>query len=319
MFSAAPADLSVITRMYFGAFTLFFNKNRISNGSAVGVNPYSLEWHDIATRLLNFGSPQDECIGAGDFSRYDGSQKGDIHWLILDIINKWYNDGPENAQIRTILWHEVTNSNHLIEDIVVNWPNSLPSGHPLTILVNTMYNNIAFRCCWIRATENTDFSPSDFEKYIFLIAAGDDNLFSVHPEVRDIFNEVTLSGFMKEFGLTYTNETKTQSIELLRKIDSVEFLKRGFSYSQELARYIAPLRLSVVLEIPMWTKVKESAIIVEDNVDQSLRELSFHGREIFEKYEPLISQALKDEYNEWPKTTSYRINLHNVINCKDYY
>jgi hypothetical protein len=316
MFSGSPVHLTVVFRMMFGAFILFYHKNRINNGSAIGVNPYSCEWHDITLNLLQKGHPDDRCVGAGDFSRYDGSQKGDIHWLILDIINQWYGDSEENQRIRQILWIEVTNSVHLNGENVVMWPNSLPSGHAMTAIVNTMYNNIAFRYCWLKAVEGTRLSASHFREYVYLIALGDDNIFSVHPLVRSIYNEITIGRFMKQLGLTYTNESKTESIELLRKIDSVEFLKRGFRKCKELNRYVAPLRLDVVLEMPMWTKVKDADTITLDNVNCSLRELSLHGREVFQNYGPKIAQALKEEYNEWPSTTSYISNL-SAISTED--
>jgi hypothetical protein len=314
MFSASPVDLTVVTRMYFGAFVLFYHKNRISNGSAVGVNPYSTEWHTIATKLLNHGSPDSNCIGAGDFSRYDGSQKGDIHWLILDIINRWYDDGPENSLIREILWTEVTNSHHLNGKTVVLWPNSLPSGHAMTIIVNTMYNNIAFRYCWLQATKNTTISPHKFDTFVYLLAAGDDNIFSVDPAHRKIFNELTISKYMRKLGLIYTNETKGESTELLRQVGSVEFLKRSFRLCPNLNRYVAPLRLDVVLEIPMWTKKKYSDQIAISNVNNSIKELSLHGKEIFNKYVPKMAKAMYEEYTEWPETTNFTSCLHEIVN-----
>ncbi len=72
-----------------------------------------------------------------------------MHRAILDVINDWYDDGEENARIRKVLWAEVYNSKHISGSNVYWWTHSLPSGHPLTTIINSIYNNICFRICWL--------------------------------------------------------------------------------------------------------------------------------------------------------------------------
>jgi hypothetical protein len=293
MVNAGPMDYLIITRMYFGAFANWFTKNRCFNGSAIGVNPYSKEWHVIADLLEQFGRDLRN-VGAGDYSSYDGSEKPVVHDTILQIINKWYDDGEENALIRTVLWAELVQARHLSGDIQYTAVMSLPSGHPLTALVNTMYNAIAFRYCWYRANKNDLSSLKSFTNFVYTIMLGDDNVYSVHPDYTDIFNDVNLEGWMLEFGLIYTNETKTSSMSDLRHLTEVSFLKRTFRFEETQSCYVAPLDLGVILEMPYWTKSKQAISITESNVETSIMELALHTQAIYDEWAPKIVKACEE-------------------------
>jgi len=80
----------------------------------------------------------------------------------------------------------------------------------------------------------------------------------------------------------------------------LEFLKRSFRFENLSSRFVAPLRLDVVLEVPYWTK-KNSSIrddIVHSNVQCSLDELSLHGRQVFDQYAPKICAAYQALYGK---------------------
>jgi hypothetical protein len=319
LFSGCPIDYLVTFRMYFGAFSLWFMKNRIVNHSAIGVNPYSTEWNRIASYLLEKGDKNDACIGAGDYGAFDGSEKGHIHWLIFNIVIRWYNDGAENARIRRVLWCDLTQSKHLNGKTVYQWNASLPSGHPWTIIVNGLYNEVAFRYCWAKTVSFDRILMHDFDKHVYVIFMGDDNAFSVSPEWRENFNEMTLAQDMKDLGLSYTTEHKGEALVPLRKIGEIDFLKRSFTFSDSMLRYIAPLQLDVVLEIPFWTRKHDSKTITEDNCETTIKELSLHGKEVFYKYVPLIAEAMKEHLGHGPILSSYSLALATVLDSEFMY
>lgn len=318
MINSGPMKLLIIMRMYFGAFANWFTQNRVLNGSAIGVNPYSNEWDEVARNLKKFGTSVPN-VGAGDYSGYDGSEKPMVHHAILNIINRWYDDGEENALIREVLWAEVVQSKHISGRIIYTWPMSLPSGHPLTALINTMYNGLAFRYCWYRANDMDRLMLNKFLQYVYTIMLGDDNVYTVHPEFVDKFNDINLESWMYEFGLVYTNETKTGTMSELRTLEEVSFLKRAFRYESILGRYVAPLSLSVVLEVPYWTKKKDGIKITEDNSKMSLLELSLHGEETFNKWAPQIVQACKERMDYNLRMESYPVTLETVTDFEYYF
>lgn len=295
LFSACPMEYAIVVKQYFGSFTKYMIENRIHNGSAVGINPYSDEWELLSQKLQTTGT----AVGAGDYSGFDGSEKPLILWAILEIINSIYNDGEENALVRKILWEDLINSKHVRGDNVYSWCSSLPSGHPLTVHVNNMYNMFAFRYCWYRLHDNNWNCLSAFSEHVYLIVFGDDNVFCVSSEKVDIFNQNTISEQMKTIGLTYTDELKNEGDVPMRSLYEVSFLKRKFRVDNFLSkRHVAPLELNVILEMPMWTKKKRSDRdqIVRDNVDTALMELALHPKKIFVEWAPKIVKTYTAKY-----------------------
>lgn len=68
------------------------------------------------------------------------------------------------------------------------WNHSLPSGHPLTSIINTIYNQIAFRYCWILAHDGRTSTLKYFDDHVYVITYGDDNVVNVSPEVSPYYN-----------------------------------------------------------------------------------------------------------------------------------
>lgn len=291
-FCGGPFYLLSLMRKYFGSFSQHFYLNRVTNGSASGVNPYSTEWDILAKKLSQF-NPDEPMVGAGDYSGFDSSEKPQIHNAICDGINAWYDDGFENAKVRELLFLEITNSQHIIDGKVYEWFSSLPSGNYLTLVLNTIYNHIAFRLCFHDLTGIT----YDFSKYCYVIALGDDNVFAVHDDYKEIFNEMTLVASMEKIGLTYTTELKQEATTKFRPLDSIEFLKRAFVFDKMQHQYVAPLRLSVVLEVPQWTRrgTKRHEIVV-GNVSTAISELSLHPKEVYDKYVKEIGENFIKNY-----------------------
>jgi hypothetical protein len=302
----------LLDKQYFGQFCLWLQKNRIENGIATGVNVYSTEWHLIAKKLEMFGRHLLN-IGAGDYSGYDGSQRGQIHKILLELINRWYDDGPENANIRRTLFAEVYNSKHIRGKLVYEWFGGMTSGFYMTTALNCLYGLYALRYVWYAIHDFKKACLTRFLDNVYAIVQGDDNAFAVHPDYVHKFNEVSISHHLKDLGLVYTNETKSGVNTELRYLRDIEFLKRSFVWDPLSGTYVGPLRLNALLEIINWTKKgdKRKEITLQ-NVDTTIKELAIHGKVIFNEYVPKIAKALYDEYKCHPFTTSFGI-AHNTV------
>lgn len=319
LFCASPFDYLAVVRMYFGAFTIWFLKNNIDIGSALGINPYSKDWHRLAMKLLE-KDPTGNSTGAGDYSGYDGSCKAIIHWLIFDIICAWYGPGnEEDNQVRYVLWQDLVNSKHVRNDVIYVWNGSLPSGHGLTALVNTMYGQIIMRYAWCDIFGENEITANMFNDHVYLVDLGDDHVFEVEKEYRDDFNEAAIGQSMEKLGMIYTPESKQGELcAELRNITEVEFLKRKFKKFN--GEWIAPLRLEVVLEMPYWTKKGDKELtIVQDNVQNCLDELALHGKEIFEEYGPQIVNACSTRLHWYPKRTLWNTCFEFVTSRDEFW
>jgi len=321
LFSASPWILLILMRMYFGAFMADFIDMSISVGSAVGVNPYSDQWSSIAKNLLKFSfDPKIPCIGAGDYKNFDGHEQPYIMNGILDIIQDWYGySDAESTHIRSCLWAEITNSKHIFRDEFYVWSSSLPSGNPLTTLVNTMYNNIVFRVSFGVA----GLPIMEFNDHVFMICLGDDVTFTVSSKYSEVFNEMNLPEFMLKCGMTYTTETKNSASYKFRKITEVEFLRRSFRFDKTHNTWLAPLRESSIIETQNWTKKGLNGTqITVDNISWALREFSLHGEDVFNYWKveliALYTQFCKGYKPKYNFLLDYDVALHEVLQTSDF-
>nr|UDL17004.1 MAG: nonstructural polyprotein [Biomphalaria pfeifferi virus 2] len=275
--SGAPVDYTIAVRMYFGAFISACFMHHTRSGMAPGIN-YYCEWSTLATELLRKGSK----MFAGDFKAFDAHEQPDVHGLILEHINNWYDQfgaDPEGRLIRTVLFEDLIHSRHLTGDgykldTVVQWNKSLPSGHPLTTTVNSMYSLYTLTACYVHLTK-------DYEAmwdHVFLCTFGDDNVGSVDDDTIDVFNQVSIAKAMDElFHMTYTSDKKDQEITPFESIDDITFLKRSFRRSTVDGGWIAPLHMDSILYRTYFyhnprNYFKDQAV----NFREALMELSLH-------------------------------------------
>jgi len=314
--SGTGLDLLVAFRMYFGTFALWIVDNRIDNGSGLGVNPYSTDWDEIAHRLMSFGDERGRFMSAGDYKGFDISEYPQILWAVFDVIQRTYDDGAENEQVRRVLWREIVNSRHIRWDFVFMMFMSLPSGNPLTTIVNILVNHINFRLCW-----GIIFGVGKvalFNNNVYLIVLGDDNTWSVHPGYLDKFNVTSIIPAMEMIGMTYTSADKEKQAKM-ENISEVSFLKRTFRYDRVLCRYVGPLEVASFVNSIYWTKYRDPETVTKDNIETSLREASLHGKEFFEQWSSAICKAAKEYMGYHPQCTSWYGNLQTVAESESYY
>jgi len=290
VFSAGPMVFTLVFRKYFLGFAAHCAKNRIDNEISIGTNYYSLDWTRTAKRIRSKG---DKVI-AGDFSNFDGTLVLELLAEVVEIVNKFYDDGEENAQIRRVLWKEIVNSVHVWGDNVYLWTHSQPSGCPITAILNSLYNSISMRYVWLTVMPEEYCTMKAFNEHVAMVSYGDDNCVNISDAVIDRFNQLTIAEGYKEMGMTYTDEAKSGDMIPYRSLGEISYLKRGFRWDEDEHQYIAPLDLSVILEMTNWVRGdfdhEERTI---ENMETSAFELSLHGREVFEQWIGKYKQAAR--------------------------
>lgn len=320
VFSAGPQHFVVAFRKYFLPFAAWLMHNRIDNEVAVGTNPYSVDWERIAKRLRSKGKH----VIAGDFGNFDGSLVAQILWAIFwEIFVPWlqqFNDlssseGVDVLKICLGLWTHLVHSVHIFGDNVYMWTHSQPSGNPFTVIINCLYNSSIMRVAWIRIMKENKpqwMSMKWFRKFVTMIAYGDDNELNISEEVIDIFNQETISKIMKEMKHEYTDEAKSGNIVKSRLLEETFFLKRGFRFSPELQRTVAPLKIEVIYEMLNWTRnTIDPDVILMSNIETAFREIVYHGRDEYNKLRNGIMQ-LVDDLPAIPQILTYEQYLHDI-------
>ncbi|ALS55295.1 non-structural polyprotein [Anopheles C virus] len=320
VFSAGPQHFVIAFRQYFLPFSAWVMHNRIENEVAVGTNPFSMDWHNIAVRMRSKGRH----IIAGDFSNFDGSLNAQVLWTIFwKIFVPWLNDieplgtpkNEENLRVCTSLWTHLVHSVHICGDNLYMWTHSQPSGNPFTVIINSLYNSVIMRVVWqyIMAKEEPKLrTMNHFNQHVAMVSYGDDNLLNISEGVIDIFNQLTISEAMRWIGHEYTDETKTGEAAPYRTLEEVRFLKRGFRMDHLLCRWVAPLKKDVIYEMLNWTR---KGINPDDVtmmiIDTAFREISYHGREAFEKLRGQILEQ-RDVLVEYPQILTFEEYLFDI-------
>jgi hypothetical protein len=303
VFAAGAMDYILLFRQFFLGFNAHVMSNMISNEIAVGINVYSTRWHELAQYLKRRG---DKVI-AGDFSNFDGTLNGQILYSICDMVNEWYDDGPENALIRQVLWEDIVSSTHIFEDNVYGWTHSQPSGNPATVIINSLYNSISMRIVWNIINCESDLAGCRmFSRHVNMISFGDDNVLNISDEAISVFNQNSIAVAYAQIGMVYTDETKGTDPLPYRSLSDVSFLKRQFRVDKVMKQYVAPLAMDTIMEMCNWIRgdvdESESTLV---NVETALMELSLHSEEVFKQRTNQILRACRKELREQPQFCSY--------------
>ena len=294
--SGSPLDYQILCRMYFGAFAAFVQQGYTRNGTAIGMNPFHGDWHQFAEILRKYYK-----FNAGDFARYDTSLHPEIMLAICDMINKWYDDGEENAEIRRLLFLEVVNSRHVFLDVIYEWHGSEPSGHPLTAILNSIYTSIFFRLVFGHKNPRGKWAIVEFDEHCYFMGMGDDHVQANDEYAAQFMTPINVKEIAERYGMSYTTAEKEEVNENTPLLDfeNVTFLKRGFLYGPDFGEWCAPLALDTVLEMALWSRGDtelERTRNVKQTFDHAVVELSLHPREVFDKYAPSMFTAFKEVY-----------------------
>nr|QZZ63310.1 hypothetical protein [Vespula vulgaris Picorna-like virus 1] len=319
-FAAGPQHFVVAFRKYFLPFAAWLMHNRIDNEIAVGTNPFSNDWERLAKRLKSKG-PR---VIAGDFGNFDGSLMDQIMWAMFwEIFYPWFTsfidpntkEGRRELNICIGLWTHIVYSVHIFDDNVYMWTHSQPSGNPFTAILNCLYNMIIMRVSWIKIMNECapqHSSMAEFNKYVAMIAYGDDNVLNIADAVIELFNQETITLMMSRIGHEYTDETKSGQAVKYRSLDDVQFLKRGFRFEPELMRHIAPLKKDVIYEMLNWTRSNtvDPDTILMDNIDIAFREIILHGEQAYNDLRNSILQHV-DVLPNRPSILTFREYMHD--------
>jgi hypothetical protein len=154
-----------------------------------------------------------------------------------------------------------------------------------------MYNHLAFRYCWNLVPE---CRKRDFNTHVVLEVTGDDNIYTVHNDYKNLFNELTIPILMKKFGLTMTLDTKGGAEKPWRTLSEVSYLKRGFRKSHFHVGYAAPLDFESMSNTIMWTRKQLSTSISIERVENYVQELAQYPPEFFEQKRNDLIRSIRE-------------------------
>lgn len=270
---------TIIARMIFGATISKLNAAPVFSGMLVGIDPFT-DWDVLARQLKAKGGK----VIAGDFSGFDASQSGQLIRAVCEML--WTLSGHTCPKIRKVfecMKEDLAAPRVIVGKFVYQNDHGLPSGHPFTTVMNSLFNMLAFRMAWTtlmrEQTESALACARRMSFDVMLKVYGDDNIAGISDGVCERFNQHTLTPAFKSLGLTFTSDDKEDANpKKYRTLEECTTLKRGYRYEPVLGKVVAPLDLRTLMEVCYYTKAGgEEESITRDNVERTLRELALHG------------------------------------------
>nr|ULF99669.1 MAG: hypothetical protein 1 [Picornavirales sp.] len=316
VFTAYTVQEVILTKQLFGGFVDWFVSNVCSNQSLVGTKATGANIHAWVEDIMEFKN-----LVCMDFSKFDADENTYLLGLIMEEIGNWYKRysevSEEDELMRQMLIQSLLNLVVVVRNFVVKLTHSLGSGHPLTAVLNTLYNMllsviafflqfeirrkdvIGFMSKFLRQELEIllkCFPPEQFESaalfYTHVKAGyyGDDFIASVSNLLQDFFNMQVLALIFLYLGHKVTTGEKEEVLSKFVPMNQFEILKRKPVFCLQRGQWVLALNEDTVREIPNWTRRSAGSsnlLETKNNLETASREMALHGEE---KYEVFVEQ-----------------------------
>jgi len=295
VFTGAPVDWSIVVRSRLLPFVKLLQENKMVFEAGPGTVCQSNEWGRIYEYLTEFGTDR---IVAGDYGKFDKRMIADFVLAAFNIIASVYEAaGFSSEECREILCigedtaFPLTNMNgDLVEFFGTN-----PSGHPLTVIINSLVNSLYMRYCYVIL--NPEHEAFTFKKNVKLFTYGDDNIMGVSRSC-DWFNHTDIQHELANIGVEYTMADKDSDSVPFIDINDCQFLKRTWRYDEDVQEYLCPLEeASIHKSLTVWcpSKTIDEYAQMVSVISSANSEYFFYGRTVFEKHHNFFKQVLSEE------------------------
>jgi hypothetical protein len=273
-------------------------KNPYIFEAAPGLVTQSTEWGKVREYLTHFGEEQ---IIAGDYGKFDKHMVADFVLAAFEIIcNIYKKAGFDDNEVREIycIGNDVAFPLVNVNGDLMEFFGTNPSGHPLTVVVNSIVNSLYIRYAF--SVLGGDVNA--FQELVHLFTYGDDNAMGVSKTIP-WFNHTAIQEVLADIGVTYTMADKEAKSQPYINIHECSFLKRKWRYDEDVGAYMAPLdEESIHRSLTMWVPsgtLNEFAQM-RDVIIAANNEYFFYGKEIFNKnrefFRGVLSQAPYNAY-----------------------
>jgi hypothetical protein len=290
LISSSPLHYTVAVRMYYGNILSAMFSNSVVTGLAPGMCTYQ-DWTLLATRLSTFG----DAVFDGDFKRFDSTQQPGLLYVIRDWINDWFGGTDEERRIRDVLFEDLVHSRHIGGDgtdqtYIYQWNKCLPSGNPLTTLINSLFSLLLLVYAYIKLTGDA----TGFWEHCFANTFGDDNICNVDADTVGVYNLISVQECLAELGMVYTAGSKEATDKPYQSLSECTFLKRGFRWEDGIRQWLCPLAMNSFMQTFYWCKnpMFYHSTIISD-IENALQELSMWPEDVWDAKAPLLVSALR--------------------------
>lgn len=307
VFTGAPLDFTIVVRKYLLSTIRLIQNNRYVFEAGPGTIAQSAEWEEMFRYITKFGRHK---IVAGDYKSYDKKMSPIFILAAFDVLREICSvsgNYDENA-LKVICGISMDTAFPVVDfnGDLIQFYGSNPSGHPLTVIINSIVNSLYMRYAYYLTNPNNECET--FSNNVALMTYGDDNIMSV-SDLAPWFNHTTISDALSRMGITYTMADKESASVPYIHINDSSFLKRSWRFDKDLGLHLATLdHDSIERSLMIWTRSKtisaeEQCIAV---ISTAVREYFFYGKEIFESKSLLLKQLVVElDIEDWLNESTF--------------
>jgi hypothetical protein len=280
LFAGGPVHWSLVVRKTLLSFVKLVQDNKLVFEAGPGTVCQSIEWQQLREYLTQFGPDR---IIAGDYSKFDKHMIADFimaaYWIIAELHSLAGHDDRNYRMIMGIATDVAYPVMNIRGELVMFYGTN-PSGHPLTVIINSIVNGLYMRYAYA----SLGYDVTTFKKEVALMTYGDDNAMGVSLNVPR-FNHTAIQAELDKIGVVYTMADKESESVPYIHIDKIAFLKRQWRYDEDIGAYVCPLdedsiRKSLMCWVPSGTICPEEQMVAV--IQSAVREYFWYGKEIFE-------------------------------------
>ena len=298
VFAACNFAMILLVRKYFLSLAALVQRNQKLFECAVGVVQQSPEWTDIFEHIGKYGWERGI---AGDYAKFDGRMSARFMLaafkILIAIAEKSGNYSERDLTIMRGIATEITYPTYDYFGTIVQFFGSNPSGHPLTVIINSLVNSLYMRYAYYTiAKEEGWWRTPQFREVVSLMTYGDDNIMTVKKGYSDI-NHTRIAEVFASMGITYTMAEKDAESVPYIHLSEASFLKHFAVFDDELGLYRCPCEegslakmLHTHLESDVLSKEQSSAEAINN---AALKYFEF-GREVYEEKRDQLMQVARE-------------------------
>ncbi|AQX56710.1 polyprotein [kunsagivirus C1] len=253
---ACSLDYTLLMRMYLlRFFQMCYQSDPTLFGMAPGMNVYT-DMLPLCTSLFDYNY----CF---DYSKFDSRLPLQVMHRVAQMIS---NLTPE-PQFVMRLFQPILISTHIVGSNEIVVEGGMPSGCPITTIMNTLCNVVMTHYCMLLLDPNSDFWP---------VAYGDDLILSTR---KPIDTELYCKIMNEEFGMILTGADKTTTVQAVPPM-SVDFLKRRMHYTPEFPLPVPVLPLDSLLSRICWCRGETE---FKQQLESFSYEVALYGQSVYER------------------------------------
>lgn len=298
VFAACNTAMILLTRKYFLSLAALVQRNQKLFECAVGVVQQSPEWTELFEHIGKYGW---ERAIAGDYAKFDATMSCRFMLaafkILIEVARQSGNYTEDDLKIMTGLATEITYPTYDYFGTLVQFFGSNPSGHPLTVIINSLVNSLYMRYAYYTiAEEDRWWKVPLFREIVALMTYGDDNIMTVKKGYKAV-NHTRIAAVFSAMGIKYTMADKDAESVPYIHLSTASFLKHFAVWDEEMKLYRCPVEEGSIAKM-LHAHLKSDVLTKEQSAAEAIKNVALKkfefGREEYTKTVSQLEQVAKD-------------------------